>query len=99
MPSDDSEVAVNSKHIIDDFESPDNLRKQLEYKPGRKKRQLLAIEHAHKKLSERLTTINTRLKEDKIKVSIQQSGDSLVLQATLPLKPGKTSKDGKEQAN
>lgn len=94
-PSDNSEVATKSKHIMDDFEIPDNLRKQLEYKSGTKKRQL-AIDHAQKKLLERLTTINTRLKEDKTKVSIQQSGDSLVLQATLPLKPSETSKDGKQ---
>ncbi len=81
--------------LMDDFCVPDELRKQLEYPAVSKKRQL-ALEHAEKKLIERLTEVNARLKADRTKVSIQRQGDSLVLQATLPLKPGETSKDGKQ---
>lgn len=79
--------------VMDDYETPDHLRKQLEYKPTMQKRQL-QVEHAEKKLTERLAQINTRLKEDRVRVSIQRVGGSLVLQATLPLKPDEVSKDG-----
>lgn len=80
--------------IMSDFVVPDELRKQLEYPAQQKKRQL-AVEHVEKKLVERLATINTRLKQDNVKVSVQRQGSSLVLECTLPVKPGKTSKHGR----
>lgn len=92
-PPGDSGKSVQSDNIMADFQVPSDLRKQLEYPAEYKKRQL-AVDHAEKKLTERLAVINTRLREDKTKVSIQRSGDSLVLQATLPLKPSENSKDG-----
>ena len=92
--NDSSAKKPQVESVMDDYETPDHLRKQLEYKPTMQKRQL-QIEHADKKLTERLTQINTRLKEDRVKVSIQRVGGSLVLQATLPLKPDEVSKDGK----
>lgn len=86
--------SVESLEIMDDFQVPDELRKQLEYPSSVKKRQL-ALEHIDRKLTDRLVQLNIRLKEDKVKVSIQRQGDSLVLQATLPLKPNEVVRDEK----
>lgn len=79
--------------IMDDFDPPDELNKHLEYMPQQKKRQL-AQEHAERKLRERLSQINSRLKEGNTKVTIQRIGESVCLQATLPLKPDEVSKTG-----
>ena len=80
--------------VMDDFKVPNELRKKLEYPAAVEKRRL-AVEHAEKKLADRLVSINSRLKDDKIKVSIQRSGDSLVLQSTLPIKPTENATNGK----
>ena len=89
----DSSINTQSDDVMADFRQPDELRKNLEYPASMKKRQL-AVAHAEQKLTERLAAINSRLKEDKAKVSVQRVGDSLCLQATLPLKPDEVSKDG-----
>lgn len=86
--------SVCSDDVMEDFKVPNELRKKLEYPSVIEKRRL-AVEHAEKKLADRLASINLRLREDKIKVSIQRSGDSLVIQATLPIKPTEKAANGK----
>lgn len=44
---------------------------------------------------EKFREANANLKRDRMKVSIKQTGNSLQLQATLPLKPGDTAKNGR----
>lgn len=42
---------------------------------------------------QKLIAANSNLKRERIKVSIKQTGNSLQLRATLPLKPGDSSVD------
>ncbi|AFY47098.1 hypothetical protein Nos7524_1209 [Nostoc sp. PCC 7524] len=51
---------------------------------------------SEEQLKLKLEEANARLKADKARVSIVRTGDALQLQATLPLKPGDTSRTGKE---
>ena len=52
-------------------------------------------EYMDKKIEEKLTEINARLKARQTKVSIKKVGNTLQLRATLPLKPGDTNKLGR----
>ena len=45
----------------------------------------------------KLTDINARLKASQTKVSVKKVGNTLQLRATLPLKPGDTSKSGRSK--
>lgn len=49
------------------------------------------------KVDRRLDEINQRLKEDNAKVSVARKNNSLILKATLPLKPGDVGKRPKKQ--
>lgn len=79
--------------LMNDFKEPEELEKDITY-PAAKKKRTLAANHAEEKLLERLRAANERLRAANTKVSIQRVGDSLILQATLPLKPGEISKNG-----
>ncbi|AFY99479.1 site-specific integrase [Calothrix sp. PCC 6303] len=46
---------------------------------------------------QKLVAANSNLKRDRIRVSIKQTGNSLQLRATLPLKPGDCQRSGKEK--
>ncbi|MGB7376994.1 MAG: site-specific integrase [Rivularia sp. (in: cyanobacteria)] len=52
-------------------------------------------EYMDKRIEEKLTDINARLKASQTKVSIKKVGNTLQLRATLPLKPGDTNKSGR----
>ena len=54
-------------------------------------------EYMDKKIEEKLTNINTRLKASQTKVSIKKVGNTLQLRATLPLKPGDINKSGRSK--
>ena len=54
-------------------------------------------EYMDKKIEEKLTDINARLKASQTKVSIKKVGNTLQLRATLPLKPGDTNKLGRSK--
>lgn len=82
---------AESDDLMADFQMPDDLRKDLGYPANVKKRQA-RVDHVDKKLTERLDAINARLKEDNVKVSIKRQDGSLVLIATLPLKPSRIGK-------
>ncbi|NMF67563.1 site-specific integrase, partial [Brasilonema octagenarum UFV-OR1] len=47
--------------------------------------------HYQEVFEQKLVEANTNLKRDRIRVSIKQTGNSLQLRATLPLKPGDAS--------
>jgi integrase len=64
---------------------------------GRKKIVEKRSEDLLYKVDEQVAVINQRLKEDNAKVSITRKGKSLVLQATLPLKPGDRGKRPNKQ--
>ncbi|MGD1911719.1 MAG: site-specific integrase [Rivularia sp. (in: cyanobacteria)] len=54
-------------------------------------------EYMDKKIEEKLTDINARLKASKSKVSIKKVGNTLQLRATLPLKPGDINRSGRSK--
>ncbi|MDJ0697273.1 site-specific integrase [Mastigocoleus sp. MO_188.B34] len=54
-------------------------------------------EYMNKKIEEKLTDINARLKASQTKVSVKKVGNTLQLRATLPLKPGDTNKSGRSK--
>jgi hypothetical protein len=65
---------------------------------GGKKKHIEATQnHLKMKLQQELTAINQRLKASKTKVKILITGNAIQLQATLPLKPGDTHKQGRHR--
>jgi integrase len=52
--------------------------------------------HFNMKLKEKVAEVNQRLKESKTKVAVEMNVGSIHLRATLPLKPGDISKNGKK---
>mgnify|MGYP001801461951 FL=1 len=62
---------------------------------GKKEQRDATQKHFRMKLKQELGTINQRLKQCKIKVKLLLTGNAIQLQATLPLKPGDTHKQGR----
>lgn len=62
---------------------------------GKKEQRDATQKHFRMKLKQELATINQRLKQCKIKVKLLLTGNAIQLQATLPLKPGDTHKQGR----
>jgi hypothetical protein len=57
-----------------------------------------AIESQYQEVfKQKLVAANSNLKRDRVRVSIKQTGNSLQLRATLPLKPGDCQRSGKEK--
>ena len=62
---------------------------------GKKEQRDATQKHFRMKLKQELATINQRLEQCKIKVKLLLTGNAIQLQATLPLKPGDTHKQGR----
>lgn len=80
--------------VFSDFEVP--ATSDGSYR-GRKKMIEASDSHYQMKLNQELTQINERLRTGKVKVRLLITAGSVQLQATLPLKPGDTHKQGKDK--
>ena len=85
---------VHQEDLFDDFEVPTSTDGSY---MGTQNQVNATREYMEKKIEEKLTDINTRLKASKTKVSIKKVGNTLQLRATLPLKPGDTHKSGRNR--
>ena len=80
--------------VFRDFEPPNTS--DGSYK-GKKKLIDATERHLKMKLEQELAAINQRLKNSKAKVKLLITGGAVQLQATLPLKPGDTHKQGRSK--
>ncbi|MEL7242849.1 MAG: site-specific integrase [Cyanobacteria bacterium J06573_2] len=80
--------------VFGDFEPPATTDGSYR---GRKKMIEATDKHYQMKLDQELSQINERLKASKIRVRVLITSGTVQLQATLPLKPGDTHKQGKQK--
>jgi len=85
---------VHHEDLFDEFEVPASTDGSY---MGTQNQVKATQEYMDKKIEEKLTDINARLKASKSKVSIKKVGNTLQLRATLPLKPGDTNKSGRSK--
>ncbi|MCJ8280672.1 MAG: site-specific integrase [Rivularia sp. ALOHA_DT_140] len=85
---------VHHEDLFDEFEVPASTDGSY---MGTQNQVKATQEYMDKKIEEKLTDINARLKASKSKVGIKKVGNTLQLRATLPLKPGDTNKSGRSR--
>jgi len=68
---------------------------ECDYPTGKLNRAMAQV-HLDSQYEERLTLLQLRLKQDNVKVNLKRIGDTVVLVATLPLKPGDTHPQGRK---
>lgn len=85
---------VHHEDLFDEFEVPPSTDGSY---MGTQNQVKATQEYMDKKINEKLTDINARLKASQSKVSIKKVGNTLQLRATLPLKPGDTNKSGRSR--
>ncbi len=85
---------MSNQNIFSDFNVPNTSDGSYR---GRRKIAEETEKHYDMKFNDKLLEVNQRLKSSKTKVSIEATRGGIQLRATLPLKPGDTSKQGRDK--
>jgi len=91
QPGDEPQKDTSVNDLLEDCPK---ITGECDY-PTHKLNRAMAQVHLDEKLEAKLEQLQLRLKEDKIKVNLKRIGDTVVMVATLPLKPGDTHPQGR----